>query len=507
MLAIAALCFISRYWLSSHFGLYEDDYFRIPTALTLSLWQIPAAFARQVIHFQQGRPLHGGFVLLFAAIGARLHGLQGAYWMGYGLSVVNALLLFTLLRRAEAGRAISIAAAAVFSVYPGDVSEAFLTHALGVQPSLALVLLAMHAWLSNYRAASWALVILAVFCYETPVPIFAAAPLLAPQWNARQLLRHVSAMAIGLAGVGVLRKFFGEGRVAHLNLFHTAGMAVHNVSIGPLVSLSSFVWRPFEMAPGFDTTAYSLGLVAALIGFALFVRCDVPGGSRLRRLAAAGLAFLFLSYLLPVILDAGDRDGRASRVHYAASVGCAILVACMVGLLMKYFGRIVAASAMALLLGTSTIAGVSVQRDYQRSWELQRSFWQDVAHLCPDLVLGKVVFVEGFRSLPDARHLKAFEWHMPLILPQAYQFPHSQAPAPRLFLMKPDWRDHVDPDGSLVLDENTVVWPFFWEPTQRFAHSDLIVLDAHNGQLVREDMPGPAANLTPGILFQYLLRP
>src|ERR1700722_13616349 len=141
MFAIAALSLMSRYWLSSHFGLYEDDYFRIPNALTLSAGQIPAAFATQLIHFQQGRPLHGGFVLLFAAVGARLHGLQGAYWMGYCLSVLNALLLFTLLRRAQAGRTISIAAAAAFSVYPGDVSETFLTHSLGVQPSLALVLL------------------------------------------------------------------------------------------------------------------------------------------------------------------------------------------------------------------------------------------------------------------------------------------------------------------------------------------------------------------------------
>src|SRR5580658_2253746 len=85
MFAIAALCLMSRYWLSSHFGLYEDDYFRIPTALTLSVREIPAAFLRQLISFRQGRPLHGGFVLLFAGIGARLHGLQGAYWMGYCL--------------------------------------------------------------------------------------------------------------------------------------------------------------------------------------------------------------------------------------------------------------------------------------------------------------------------------------------------------------------------------------------------------------------------------------
>ncbi len=507
MLAIAAFCWMSRYWLSSRFGFYEDDYWRIPTALSIPLRRVPASFLHQIFAFQQGRPLHAGFIGFFAAIGSRFHGLQGVYWTGYGISVLNALLLFTLLRRAEAGQAISAAAASAFSVFPADASQTFLTHALGVQPALTLVLAAWHLWLRGLRVLPWAMVFLALFCYETPVPLFAAAPLLLPQWNARMLLRHASVLALGIAAVAALRKYFGEQRVAHLDLFRAIRAAVHNISMGPFVSLTSYGWRPFETARHFDATAGILGLVAALIGFGLFLRCDTSGLDRLPRLAGAGMACLLLAYSLPVILDAAERDGRATRVHYAASVGCAILVACLFGFLGKRFGRVVAAAAMALVLGTSTVAGVAVQRDYQRSWDLQRAFWSDVVRLCPDLALGKVVLIDGFRALPEARHLKVFEWHTPLVLSQVYHFPGPGASAPRLFLMKSDWRHYLDPNGGITINENTAVWPFFWETPHHFAGSNLIVLEVHAGRLVRVGEPGPSGDPPRGILYKYLLGP
>ncbi len=97
---IAATVWVTRFWHSSQFGLYEDDYTRIPQALTMTgseLWTIIVQSFRYLV--DHGKPLHPTLIYSLALIGSRISGLFGVYLVGYIIVTINAFLFYGLIKR------------------------------------------------------------------------------------------------------------------------------------------------------------------------------------------------------------------------------------------------------------------------------------------------------------------------------------------------------------------------------------------------------------------------
>jgi hypothetical protein len=108
---------------------------------------------------------------------------------------------------------------------------------------------------------------------------------------------------------------------------------------------------------------------------------------------------------------------------------------------------------------------VSIERDFIRSWQLQRAFWQQVAACCSDLQDGTVLLYT-LGSDEEPTFIFANSWSDPLILGETYAFPASWATPPRLFSLT-EWQNRVREDGGRLVwtvpaatwDEYTDVLP------------------------------------------------
>src|SRR5512139_2265994 len=96
----AVTIWAARYAQSSHFGLYEDDYNRIPHTLSMTFGELTRQIA---VSFQSltehGKVLHAPLSYILIFLGGKLNGLQGVYWIGFTVCVLNAWLFYYLLRR------------------------------------------------------------------------------------------------------------------------------------------------------------------------------------------------------------------------------------------------------------------------------------------------------------------------------------------------------------------------------------------------------------------------
>jgi hypothetical protein len=155
--------------------------------------------------------------------------------------------------------------------------------------------------------------------------------------------------------------------------------------------------------------------------------------------------------------------------------------------------RSVAAGLLAVVLGGLAGFGFVIQRDYARSWELQRSFWTQVAALCPDLDEGTVILVAP-EAFTDTRQIAANHWNLPRVLDQIYSFPADWDDPPRLYRLVSGWEEHiVAGDSRLRLNAQTVLAPpsLYGEVVS----TQVIYLSGAGGLLVRETGPLQAAGM------------
>jgi len=246
---IAVTIWVTRFWHSPQFGLYEDDYTRIPQALAMTgseLWKIIVqAFRHFVDH---GKPLHPTLIYSLALIGGRIGDLFGVYIIGYLIVTFNAFLFYWLIKRIS-NQTFALISALAYCLYSGDTTQAFITHSLGLQPSLTFLLLAMHSYLSDKKVLSYLFVTGILLNYETPFLIFLGAPLLKKDWDKR-LLKELALNAVILGGIllSVLltRYFIGESRVSSLDFPEVVTTPITHMIQGPLVAFGSYFYRPIQ---------------------------------------------------------------------------------------------------------------------------------------------------------------------------------------------------------------------------------------------------------------------
>ncbi len=134
-----ALVWCAHFWMSASFGLYEDDFTLIPSSMVASPVGILRAVGEQLIGLKgHARPLQGASVLLLSYTGWHFDGLVGIYVVGFLLTGANALLFYGLLRRIG-GDLFATLGSIAYVLYPADTTHPYLSHALGLQPSLTIL--------------------------------------------------------------------------------------------------------------------------------------------------------------------------------------------------------------------------------------------------------------------------------------------------------------------------------------------------------------------------------
>lgn len=524
---LVAAFWIVRYWYSSRFGLYEDDFTHLFAAASLTFREALAfAFdpSRIATLAGQGHPLHYTFMYLLANLGWSLAGIQGAYVVGFAVEAVNIVLLVTLFRGIH-GFALATLGGLAYILYSADTTQAYLTFSLGLQPSLTLMLVSCHAYLSRRRWLAYPTAFLILLTYETTYPVCFAFPLLSPSpsdRSRRQVLQHVAILGALMAAVIIWRITAGDDRVSGLSLSEALLTPFVHVAQGTLVNLGTFLYRPYQVLRGLQADVIVLTLLATAAAAFVMSRLplDTPEAVRqyilrnristsrprrradlaltwasipppirdLARLALGGILMLALAYPLTYTVRAYAISGRDTRVHAAGVLGASLLVAALL-LAALWFAeslrrRRVIAFAVAAWLGLLSGYGFLIQRDYIRAWDLQRSFWSELLPFLPDLDDGTVILVDP-DGLEDPRQIGANYWNLPLILNQLYRFPDDWESPPAVYRLADTWSHFImTPGGTLVIDDTSVFAP---PSTYRKVDAeDAILIETRGDHFARE---------------------
>lgn len=520
-------------------GFYEDDYSRIPHALEMSAAEL-IIFAGQTFadYGIDARPLHSIFIYIGSAVGFWLAGLDGIFVIAVLIVLLNAWLVYALLVRVSQDRLLAFYCASFFVLFPADTTHLYLNHALGIEPAMTFLLMALHLYYSRRLILAYLAIVGALLCYEPMVLVFVAAPLLhyAPgaAWR-RRSAGHAMIIVLLLLFSFALR-YVRSNEQLGTNILAVAGvefalpsvvtslaLAVFNTVVGPLVSLLTFAIRPIQLlwSGGAVEVWFTLGsafLIAMLAPFV--IRQQLGKGvpslgplliGRLRsswaevrvdRVLVFGGACLVLAYPLTITTVAIATAGRATRVHSAAALGASIVVSLLcVALHRRAVGgkrpgrmsvRVAIAALIASLAGSASLIG----QDYALMWQRQRQFWSDLIDLVPDLSEGIVIAVDP-AGLPDARlwlpfraprgvpephQIKANAGNLARILEQLYIFPDDWEYPPRVYRMLPGWRQHIRGDQLRL----TAAVPWVWPESSRLVPLDhVVLLNTGDGRLTR----------------------
>jgi hypothetical protein len=453
-------------------GLYEDDYWFISEAMGKNVSYLAGRFITAFTTLPQGRPF--GFFLpdLLSFVGDKLGGLPAIYLLGFAVVTLNTFLCYRLLR-VRVPVAPAIVGAALFFLFPADPTKILLTHDFQLQPSLTFALLSALAYASNRRALAYVLGAGALLAYENGYLALFAIPLFARRWDRslpKALLANAGAMIGVLVVVVLARIATGEGRASQSvgGVGEIAPRLLGSLVLGPARSLAGMFYGPLKAVPGYDLETVVLA-VLALIGFGVLLwmtqRRPFPDGERqtAMQVGAAGLVMLVLGYGLAFThYPPNAIIGRGTSVHLGATLGMSVLAAAVAWLLLGVRSRI-AVAVLSLYFALAVGYYVTIERDFMRSWQLQRAFWQQVAACCSDLQDGTVLVYE-LNPSDETTFIFTNSWADPLVLGETFAFPTTWANPPRLFSLT-TWLDRIQPEGDhLRWSVPAASWDEHWEP-------------------------------------------
>jgi len=530
ILLVLAVAWLSRYLYAGGFGLYEDDLTIIPQTAEMAGSEVAAHIGNYIVRlYGHGRPFSDSLIYICSWLGWRLGGLGWMYTFGFAFVAVNCILVYTLGWRVS-GPLVALLAGLASAVFPADTTQAYLTHSLGLHPSLGLALLAIHAYLSRKDWVTYVLAIAVLFTYETPFGLIAVAPLLLPgPWDRtrlQRLLLHGLVLGVILGAVLAVRVAISDDRVGGLGVAGIFLLPVTHMVQGPLVSMGTFAYRPIQAAQLNTPTGWAIAALAFVAVLGCLRTCSsrwigltvddlrstlrlVPPHSLMWRgwcgrwesvseaargrirLAVAAFGMLVLAYPLTFTVRADAISGRDTRVHFAAAAGVSLLFAVLAAtgwdaLRAKGRSRIgsaLIAGEVALLVGFGQV----VQADYRSAWTSQQRFWSSLVTQIPDVHDGSVVLVEP-GPLGDGGQIGANDWNLAVVLAQLYDFPDGWDTPPRVVRLRSDWRDHIlSGEGPLKLDWlSTLSAPFVWGEIEG---KDVILFLDEGGMLVRQSGP------------------
>ena len=507
---------VTRFLMLNNFGLYEDDWAFSGNAITNSFTQNLSGVVNVFKTFWQGRPLHMTFILGLASLGGYLGSLKALYVIGFLILCLNALLFYSLLKKVFKETSISLIITLFFCVYPADTTFSYLQHLFGLQTSLFLILISFHFYLSSYRNISYFFASLSLLTYESVFLVFAAAPFLSTtRSNRRANLVHFFKMLFIITVYAIFRKLSKEQRVEEVNIISTLGAVVKQVSIGPLISFSTFFDRPGRILSSANLFDIVIIATASVILFFILLlikesneaswRQDLTQSKRkildkYKRFMLTGYGMVLLAYPLVITLSIHETSGRASRVHFAAAFGASLVVGCLwtvflrLSLDNKFWNKLIL-FLLSFHIVSLAFFCINVQYFYKVSWDYQRAFWTDVLYLAPDIEDGTVILVNAPSLERYGKEINPFDWSMPSVLSSIYKFPTSWKNYPRLYLMNvyennPNiWQKLISENSQLILSgqNKALTYYYAWEPDRVINSRDLILIEEINNHLVRRD--------------------
>jgi len=515
-LFIIFLTWMSRFLLSSSFGLYEDDWAFSGNAITNTFAENFSRISSSLFTFWQGRPLHMSLLTLIPSLGSQFGGIDTLYFLGFLILSSNACLIYHLLKRISCQPYIPIIATLFFCLYPADTTFSYLQHLFGLQTSLLFLLIAFHCYLSaekgsiSLKILSYLMSIFSLLTYESPFLTYLAAPFLRRNKSKKQIVIHFCIVVISLFSYLMLRKMAGEQRVLGLGTTSLAQTVFYQIFAGPLVAIATYFLRPFELFQQFRL-ADILALLLAFSSFYLLInylvgdekqivnthrtsQLKIPG------LLAVGTAMTILAYPSALMLSVNIIDGRASRVHFAASLGTAIILSCLWNYIIIKSGsqqslRKLAILLLALHLSLLFAFCLNVQSLYKVSWRYQQEFWSDVTKLSPDLDENTVILVQA-PSLASGKQINPFDWSVPSVLSSIYYFPKSWKYPPRLYILNSStdnidgWKSLIQKNNLFLMSSKTKSLKYYyeWEPDRKVDPKDIILLVEERSHLHRKTL-------------------
>jgi hypothetical protein len=265
------------------FGLYEDDYHFIASAIGWDLPQLIKEILANFLLWPQGRPIGFSLPPLISFLGFRIGGLYAVYIIGLMILTLNSFLFYNLLRRIGS-RLFAIIGGLVFCLFPADTTRPFLMHATGLQPSLTFLLIASLCYLAGRRRLSYLVIIGSLLTYESPFMIFYAIPLLKNKWDKqlfRELLKHFIILSTIIIFVVVIRHFTGDTRITFSsNIYLVTIKILVSMVIGPIITIVLFFYGPIKTLFNLDIFVTLTILVSFFILVWIFYKLATNSNNR-----------------------------------------------------------------------------------------------------------------------------------------------------------------------------------------------------------------------------------
>jgi len=519
-LFIIFVTWMSRFLLSNSFGLYEDDWAFSGNAITNTFAENISRISSALISFWQGRPLHMSLLTLIPSLGSQFGGIDTLYFLGFLILSSNACLIYYLLKRISYQPYIPIIATLFFCLYPADTTFSYLQHLFGLQTSLLFLLLAFHCYLSarqghvGLKILSYLMSIFSLLTYESPFLTYLAAPFLLKNKTKKQVIVHFCIVLLSLFSYLMLRKMTGEQRVLGLGTTSLAQTVIYQIFAGPLVAIATYFLRPLQLLQQFKlqniiVLSLALSFFFILINYLVNDDKQIINRNRTNQLKTPGLlaigtAMTILAYPSALMLSVNVINGRASRVHFAASLGTAIILSCLWNYMLTksssvQYLRKLTIFLLALHLSLLFVFCLDVQNLYKVSWQYQQEFWSDVTKLSPDLEENTVILVQA-PSLVSGKQINPFDWSVPSVLSSIYYFPKNWKYPPRLYVLTSSpssidgWKSMIQKDNLFLMSNknNSLRYYYEWEPDRKVDPKDVVLLVEENNQLKRKfslDMP------------------
>ena len=478
---------VARYWYFTQFGLYEDDLTIIPRAMQMSFSELFKFIFDYIFHlYGQGRPFHHSFIYFFSTLGYKIADFNGPYLFGFLIETLNIVLFYFFVVRISDSKTAFLSGLA-YTLFPADTTQIFLTHSLGLHPSLTFLLIAIHLYISNKKWLAYLMAMLILFIYETPFLVFIGVPLLKKKWNRnffREWILHFLIICVILIGVYGLRMYLGEERVTSISIKEIVATSLSHSIIGPVVNLGTYFYRPLQTLMSLN---FEIGLVIIIswiiIGIQLMNQLPEESisfsyllpkkkfwrfwseelKSRLRVLLA-GIVMLICAYPLTFTVPAQSITGRNTRVHSAGVIGAAIIIGVLYILVIELIKKNkrkqliswVIAGSFALLIGY----GFVLQNDYIQGWQAQKRFWRELIPIISDVREDTIVLVEPSVFSYESKQIGANYWNLPRTLNQIFSFPSEWNNPPRVYRLIDGWeRNIITNNEEIRVDNLTVVAP------------------------------------------------
>lgn len=464
----------ANFSLFNQFGLYVDDYYRIPRMMESA----GGNFHEQLRMIFTGdlnyRPLHYWLINGLSLVGYYLGDLPGIYLVGYIISTLNALLCFIILRRILNDPFFALAGAIFFCLYPIVTTKIWITSLLGIQPAMTFLLFAFLFYIYDRRVLSFAMIIPTLFLYESFFPIFLTAPFLKMNLNRnfiKEFSKHVLILSVLFICFVALKISFSDPRVAELDFYSAVYASLKNMVAGPIVNLKKNISIPIKLLLHFPAhlILFLLVIFAGLCSIMIFLSRSIVGNQikaghttfennriqtdsgaykRLTTALVAGVLMLMLGYPMTFWAEVRHFNGIASRIHSAAQIGLTLLIAALLAYLVYLFNgfrkKNIAVALMAAVFSLLTIYDIEIQKEYCNSWDYQRKFFTSVLEKCPDLEENTLILIDnkGPQKYPA---MPPINWSVSYVLDKLYYFPVTWSYSPRLYLVK------SKDDGDLIV--------------------------------------------------------